>query len=491
MDDADRAVVSERRNEHNRLGFALQLGTVRYLGTFLAAPLEVPWPVVEYLGRQLRVFDVSVVKAYGERPATVWEHQGEIRLRFGYVEFAAGEAELRAFLAARAWTRTERPVALFDRAVAWLRARRVLLPGVSVLARLVAEVRVSAAERFHSALALAAEGVDGLPGRLDGLLVVADGMRASELERLRRAPVRASGTEMVRALERVAELNGLGAGGVTVEGVPPGRLEVLARYGLTSKARMLRRLPDGRRTATLLATARQLEVAAVDDTLDLFSGLMATRLLAWAERQSAKARLRSLPQLERASATLAAAARVLLESMATGEAVSVADLWVAVEETVPRARLLAAVSLVEDLAPADDNGETARRAELVKRYSTVRPFLGLLAEVVPFRATDAGAVVLDAVRALPGLVGRKRVRADEVALDVVPAGWRRLVLEPPDLPSGSVDHRAYAICVLEALYRALRRRDVYVAGSGRWGDPRARLLDGPAWQAAKAQISSR
>lgn len=32
-------------------------------------------------------------------------------------------------------------------------------------------------------------------------------------------------------------------------------------------------------------------------------------------------------------------------------------------------------------------------------------------------------------------------------------------------------------CVLEALWRALRRRDVYAQGVDRWGDPRARLLD--------------
>ena len=63
LDDADRALVGRRRGAHSRLGFALQLGMVRYLGTCLADPLDVPWPVVEYVGVQLGVDDVSVVKA--------------------------------------------------------------------------------------------------------------------------------------------------------------------------------------------------------------------------------------------------------------------------------------------------------------------------------------------------------------------------------------------------------------------------------------------
>ncbi len=91
------------------------------------------------------------------------------------------------------------------------------------------------------------------------------GERFCELDRLRRPPTRASGRGMVRAVDRAAEIAAVGAGALNVGEVPPGGVETLARQGLTFDVWVLRRLPGARRTATLVATARVLQVAAVDD----------------------------------------------------------------------------------------------------------------------------------------------------------------------------------------------------------------------------------
>ena len=64
LDDADPAVIGVKRGDHNRLGFALQLTTARFLGTFLEDPLEVPGAVLQTLVRQLRVTKLDQLPHY-------------------------------------------------------------------------------------------------------------------------------------------------------------------------------------------------------------------------------------------------------------------------------------------------------------------------------------------------------------------------------------------------------------------------------------------
>jgi Tn3 transposase DDE domain len=171
------------------------------------------------------------------------------------------------------------------------------------------------------------------------------------------------------------------------------------------------------------------------------------------------------------------------------ETVSLAETWHRIEQTVPRDELTGALEELEKLIPDQDDGDSDAewRAELVKRYGSVTSFLGVLAQL-ELGAVDARAPVLGAVRSLPALVHRKKVLCEELDVTLVQGSWRRLVLHSRQLPAGVADHRAYTFCVLEQLRRGLRRREIYVCRGDRWGDPRARLLDGERWEQAKPRV---
>jgi hypothetical protein len=81
LDEAALAQAQQRRRLHNRLGWSVQWGTVRMLGTFLtdSGPVDVPEVVIRYVAEQLGITDWAPVKLYGDRPQTPYDHAAQIR----------------------------------------------------------------------------------------------------------------------------------------------------------------------------------------------------------------------------------------------------------------------------------------------------------------------------------------------------------------------------------------------------------------------------
>jgi len=129
--------------------------------------------------------NIALMTRYTERRTTRFEHQAEIAAVDSWLDFAAAQEDLTAWIGDRAWTTGDGPTALFDAAVAWLRQRRVLLPGVSTLARLVARVRDEATTRLYETLAGLLIGQQAR--LLEQLLDVEPGERTSRLDAWRRA----------------------------------------------------------------------------------------------------------------------------------------------------------------------------------------------------------------------------------------------------------------------------------------------------------------
>ena len=78
LDDEDPKLVDLRRGDHMKAGFALQMVTVRRLGTFLEDPLDVPGEVLDFVAGQLGIANPAVVKRHTERAKTKSDHQQAI-----------------------------------------------------------------------------------------------------------------------------------------------------------------------------------------------------------------------------------------------------------------------------------------------------------------------------------------------------------------------------------------------------------------------------
>ena len=89
------------------------------------------------------------------------------------------------------------------------------------------------------------------------------------------------------------------------------------------------------------------------------------------------------------------------------------------------------------------------------------------------------------MKAIPVLLDRRsRVTAADIDLRVVTGNWKKLVLHS----GGTVNKNAYVFCVLTGFHRHLKRRGIYTPNSTRWTDPRAELLNGDRWEAARADV---
>ncbi len=114
----------------------------------------------------------------------------------------------------------------------------------------------------------------------------------------------------------------------------------------------------------------------------------------------------------------------------------------------------------------------------------MRQFLPSLLTTITFQHAPAGQAVADAIKFLTLINGQRTPDMKEAPLGIVSGPWRRSVVGTNQV----AERRAYTLCALERIQDSLRRRDLFVEKSERWGDPRTKLLSKDAWQSVRPRV---
>jgi TnpA family transposase len=473
LDDTDLVYISEKRGDCSRLGCALQITTVRFLGTFLEDPVSAPGIVIHTLAKQLNIPDTNCLIDY-RKSRLRWMHTTEIRTKYGYCEFVNPIAgfQLTRWLYMLCWTGTDRPSVLFERATTWLFTHKVLLPGVSILERFVAKIRSRVESRLWNLL------VQGITltqqKQLEDLLQVPDNNRTSLLDRLRSGPIRVSAPAFVNALQRIQEINDLGIILPAVPNIPLSRITALSRFASAAKVTAINRLPPTRRLATLVAFIHCLKASAHDDALDVLDMLLGD-IFRRAATEDKKNRLRTLKDLDKAATKLADASEIVLDATLSDN-----ELRSKIYEKVSQEALEKALQEIRALTrPFDD----VYFCELEKNYRSIRRFLPSLLKYLHFEANPAGKAVTVALDWLNENEPYAK-KIQNAPRDVIKKSWQHHVIQE----DGMLNHRAYTFCVLDELHVALKKRDIFVKSGWRYADPRSGLLAGEKWEMTKPTI---
>ncbi|HDL7024491.1 TPA: Tn3 family transposase, partial [Yersinia enterocolitica] len=460
---------------HNRLGIALQLTTARFLGTFLTDLTQILPGVQRFVAVQLNILRPEILSRYAERDTTRREHTALIKEHYGYHELGdfPWSFRLKRLLYTRAWLSNERPGLMFDFATAWLLQNKVLLPGATTLVRLVSEIRERANQRLWKKLA-------ALPdrwqiARVTELLDIPEGQRISPLEQLKKGPVTVSGPAFTEALERYTRLRNLEFSRLNFTGLPAIQLRNLARYAGMASVKYIARMPQQRKLAVLTAFVKAQETAALDEAVDVLDMLILD-ITREAKKTGQKKRLRTLKDLDRAALLLARACSLLLDDQADDT-----ELRQAIFSRVPKNRLAESVIKVNELARPQNNNF---HDEMVEQYGRVKRFLPAVLRDLHFRAVPAGEHTLAAIHYLAELNGSKKRLLDDAPEHIITGPWKRQVYDA----EGRIQRAGYSLCLLERLQDALRRRDIWLENSDRWGDPREKLLQGEEWQAQRIPV---
>ena len=449
LDENDLAAVNTARTPETRLGYALQLCCLRYPGRHLRRGEMLPGPMLSHIAEQLDV-DADVIAGFARRVNTRYDQLVAVKARFGYVDLSKPvRATMRPWLEERAAGLTDGRV-LLTILLDELRARKIVIPGVTVVERMTAEAMHVAESRMVADVDQRLDTV--MRARLDALVNDKTNDRQSRFSWLREPTPRVSSASLLEILDKIDLVRGTGANAVDIDPLFDTRLAQFAREGIRYTAQAFRQMRPPRRRVILIAALREFEVRLSDAAIGMFGSLIA------------RAHLHARKRLEQKLAAGAEEGRDRLDR--------IADVLQALTKAGRAGGdIVAAVTAVASFDTIDADTALIRRATRPGRdnaVSEITPEYRLFKRPGPrflrafaFEGRRGTLPLREAMMILADLDGDWRTPLPgKVPLGHIERRWSRYVVQ-----DGKVDRTHWEMATYSALASALAAGDVWVPTS--------------------------
>lgn len=476
LSEPDLDLIAERRRDANRLGFAIRLCALRFLGFFPRTQSPVPQEVIGFLAGQLAV-PPGDYEAYAARRPTRAEHEGIILTALDFRRQTPQDRhETLVWLTNRALEH-DRPLVLLRLVLERLKSSRILRPGLDFLERDIASARQAALELLWEQTRRMTTKETRV--QLDALLIADPALKGKTRLSWLAAVPHGSGTDAInRTLDRLDWLHSFGVGRWDIGYFTSNRRKHFHQLARHATNQTVQRMSEARRYPMLVAFLAETRAEQLDFLVDQFDRCLA-QIQSDAVRDFERLKQEAARTIDDRRQLLAEVGRILLDAQVPDEAVRASVFGV-----VPQALLKRVISDC-DLDERPENDWPADR--IATRFGHLRRFTPRFLRSVSWKGAPEAAGLLRAVSALVRTWGKGATRLPETApVDFIPVKWRRFVFPSPK----TIDRKYYELCALWELRQALRAGTVWPEGARRYSDPSNLLIRPRDWPKLRAEALS-
>ena len=376
LSEDDRKEIMPLRGEHNRLGFALNLCCLRYLGFFPNNFLELPQTVVTFVAHQLRV-DADNLSIYGQRTMTIYAHQQQVQTLLGYHRATDGDVlDLEQWLLERALEH-DKPMLLLKLACDYLKRNKIIRLKIVRLARMVSTARNQAQQVTYQTLQPLLT-----PERqafLDRLLEIESSLGKTQLAWFQRTPTSHNLKQLLETLSKIAFLHKHGIAEWDLSQLNANRINHLAKVGARATNQYLQRAPAIRRYPILMAFLKQSLYNLTDDFIEMFDQRL-WELYRQAKRKFEQERPQATQSINEKLTTLNKIGKILLDPE-----VEDATVRKTAFDCIDPEQLQIALREAEQLIRPEND---AYIDYFRQSYNCIRRFSGKLLETLQFEASE-------------------------------------------------------------------------------------------------------
>lgn len=381
--EGDRQEI-EKYRKSSRLYLAIQICAVRLYGRFLHHVHDLSPHIVNYLGQQLDL-PPSLTVEVPEREATYLEHRQHVLKHLGFQRFDQIAQEQFATWIERQAQLGVLPDALFQQAEDHLLDKRVLLPGPSVLERLIihvcADVHLQLFEMVFQRLSPV------LRQAIDRLLMVPDGEQRSTFYHLKAYPPAPSISSIQSYLQRFQTVAETGIDDFEIQGLTPTFLAYLFKQVKRYSATDLKRFADHKRYALMIGFLLETRKALLDHLVTMHDQYVME--MCRQTRNAYEKKHRDLRKRQKRAIDVVLDTTHLILDWPDDQPLSKQDIWRQVDERKLRGAL-------EDLRTFKRLEERGYGDLLLARYPSLRKYFAEFIHL-PFAAEQGNEHLMQAM----------------------------------------------------------------------------------------------